>query len=105
MAPPEEAATVPQTVPGPVIRRSRRFFARGRRGVARVPKRGAWIRPVMAGLGAFLMVFGLLLRFYAAPRLIAAPPGFYIMISLVAPHATYFDESTLTTRARRHAHV
>jgi len=47
---------------------------------------------------AFLMVFGLLLRFYVAPRLIAAPPGFNIVISLVAPRASYFDESTLTTR-------
>jgi hypothetical protein len=97
MAPPEEAPTVPTTVPGTVIRRSRRFFARGRRGVARVRRRGAWIRSVVAGLGAFLMVFGLLLRFYVAPRLIAAPAGFYIMIDLVAPHATYFNESTLST--------
>ena len=76
MAPPEQAPTAPQTAPGTVTRRSRRFFARGRRGVARAPKGGAWIRPVVAGLGAFLMVLGLLLRFYAAPRLIAAPPGF-----------------------------
>jgi Porin PorA len=98
MAPPEEAPTVPQKVPGTVIRRSRRFFTRGRRGVARVPKRGAWLRPVTAGLGAFLVVFGLLLRFYAAPRLVAAPAGFNIMIDLVAPHATYFDESTLSTQ-------
>jgi Porin PorA len=98
MAPPEEASTVPQTVPGTVSGRSRRFFASGRRGVARVPKGGALIRPVLAGLGAFLIVLGLLLRFYAAPRLVAAPPGFYIVISLVAPHATYFDESTLSTQ-------
>jgi Porin PorA len=80
MAPPEEA-TRPQTVPGSVM-----------------PKRGAWIRPVTAGLGAFLIVLGLLLRFYAAPRLVAAPPGFSIVISLVAPHASYFDESTLSTQ-------
>ena len=97
MAPPEEAPTVPATAPGTVIRRSRRFFARGRRGVARARRRGAWIRSVVAGLGAFLMVFGLLLRFYVAPRLIAAPAGFYIMIDLVAPHASYFNESTLST--------
>jgi len=63
-----------------------------------MPKGGGRIRPVMAGLGAFLIVFGLLLRFYVAPRLIAAPPGFSIMISLVAPHASYFDESRLTTQ-------
>jgi hypothetical protein len=97
MAPPEQARTAPQTAPGTVTRRSRRFFARGRRGVARAPKRGAWIRPAVAGLGAFLMVFGLLLRFYTAPRLIAAPPGFNITIDLVAPGATYFNESALTT--------
>jgi hypothetical protein len=97
MAPPEEAPTVPQAVPGTVIRRSRRFFARGRRGVALAPRRGTWIRMALAGLGAFLVVFGLLLRFWAAPRLIAAPPGFAITIDLVGPHATYFNESALTT--------
>ena len=98
MAPPEEAATAPQGAPGTVIRRRHGLLVRGRRGLARMPKGGGRIRPVMAGLGAFLMVFGLLLRFYVAPRLIAAPPGFNIMISLVAPHASYFDESTLTTQ-------
>jgi hypothetical protein len=44
------------------------------------------------------MVFGLLLRFYAAPRLIAAPPGFYITVTAVDPHASYFDERALITR-------
>jgi hypothetical protein len=98
MAPPEEAATVPQAAAGTVIRRNRGLLARGRHGLARVPKGGGWLRPVLAGLGALLMVFGVLLRFYAAPRLIAAPPGFNITISLVAPHASYFDEATLTTQ-------
>ena len=98
MAPPEEAATVPQAVPGTIVRRRRGLLARVRRGLARVPEGGGWIRPVRAGLGAFLMVFGLLLRFYAAPRLIAAPPGFSIVVSLVDPHASYFDEGTLTTQ-------
>jgi hypothetical protein len=51
----------------------------------------------VAGLGAFLMVFGLLLRFYVAPRLVAAPAGFNITIDLVAPRATYFNESALAT--------
>jgi len=97
MAPPEQAPTVPQTVPGTVSRRSRRLFARGRRGVTRRPKGSGWIRPVTVGLGAFLMAFGLLLRFYVAPRLVAAPAGFTITIDLVAPDATYFDESTLRT--------
>ena len=56
------------------------------------------IRPVLAGLGAFLMVFGLLLRWYVAPRLIAAPAGFYIVVTLADSRASYFDESALTTR-------
>ncbi|MGD0699574.1 MAG: DUF3068 domain-containing protein [Trebonia sp.] len=98
MALPEEAPTVPNAIPVRAFRKSRGFLARGRRGVARAPQGGTWIRSAIAGLGAFLMVFGLLLRVYAAPRLIAAPPGFSITITLVAPHATYFDESTLSTQ-------
>jgi Porin PorA len=98
MAPPEEAATVPQAAPGPATRSSRGLFTRGRRGTARIPKGRGWLRPVVAGLGAFLVAFGLLLRFYIAPRLTAAPPGFNIMISLVDPHASYFDEAALTTQ-------
>jgi hypothetical protein len=83
MASPEEAPTVTQTAPGP----------------HRGPRAGAsWIRPVLAGLGAFLLGFGLLLRLYVAPRLIAAPVGFYIVVTLADPHASYFDKSTLTTR-------
>ena len=98
MAPPEEAATVPQAAPGPVIKRNRGLLTRGRHGLARVPKGGGWLRPALAGLGALLMVFGVLLRYYAAPRLISAPPGFNITISLVAPRASYFDEAALTTQ-------
>src|SRR2546430_4845474 len=79
MASPEEAPTVTQTVPG------------SRAGAG-------WIRPVLAGLGAFLLVFGLLLRLYVAPRLIAAPAGFYFVVTLADSHASYFDESALTTR-------
>jgi hypothetical protein len=62
------------------------------------PGGGGRIRPVLAGLGAFLMTFGLLLRFYAAPRLIAAPAGIYSTVTLADPHASYFDESSLTAR-------
>ena len=98
MAPPEEAATVPQAVPGTVPRRLRGLPARGRRGLLAGLPKGARIRPVLAGLGAFLVVFGLLIRFYAAPRLIAAPAGFYLTVTLADPHASYFDESALTTR-------
>ncbi len=95
MASPEKAPTVPQAVPDTVIRRRRGLRAWRRRDAAAV---GGRIRPVLAGLGAFLAVFGLLLRFYAAPRLIAAPAGFYITVTLTDPHASYFDESALTTR-------
>jgi len=98
LAPLGEAATVPQTEPGTVIRRLRDRLASGRHGPAGAPMGGGQIRPILAGLGAFLMVFGLLLRFYAAPRLISAPPGFSVTVSLVDPHASYFDQSTLTTQ-------
>jgi hypothetical protein len=55
-------------------------------------------RAVLAGAGAFLLVAGLLLRFYAAPQLIAAPVAFYEQDTLVSPHASYFDEGALVTR-------
>jgi len=42
------------------------------------------------------MAFGLLLRCYAAPRLIAAPVSFYSTVTLADSRASYFDESTLT---------
>ena len=84
---PEQAPVLTQAPPETVTR--------GRRGP---PGGGGRIRPVLAGLGAFLMTFGLLLRFYAAPRLIAAPAGIYRTVTLADPHASYFDENTLTTR-------
>jgi hypothetical protein len=55
-------------------------------------------RLVLAGAGAFLVAFGLLLRFYAGPRLIAAPTNLYQTDTLVATDASYFDEGALTTR-------
>jgi hypothetical protein len=86
MASPEEASTLTQSAPG--------LPASKRRGLTG----GGTIRPVLAGLGAFLMVFGLLLRLYVAPRLIAAPADFYMVVTLADPHASYFDQSTLTTQ-------
>ncbi|MBV9796074.1 MAG: DUF3068 domain-containing protein [Actinobacteria bacterium] len=62
----------------------------GRRG------RGRW-PVVLAGVGAFLLVVGVLLRFYAAPRLIVAPDDTYEQLTLVSPHASYFDEGALVT--------
>ena len=50
-------------------------------------------RLVLAGAGAFLVASGLLLRFYAAPRLIAAPAGLYQTDTLVARDASYFDQA------------
>jgi hypothetical protein len=55
------------------------------------------LRVVLAGVGAFLLVTAVLLRFYAAPQLIAAPTDVYEQDVLVSPHASYFDESTLAT--------
>jgi hypothetical protein len=95
MAQPDDAPTLPQTTPAAVFGRRRGLPAARRRGL---PAGGGLTRQVLAGLGAFLMTFGLLLRFYAAPRLIAAPAGFYITVTLVDPHASYFDQSALTIR-------
>ncbi|HEY2521093.1 MAG TPA: DUF3068 domain-containing protein [Streptosporangiaceae bacterium] len=52
---------------------------------------------VLLGLGAFLVVVAALLRFYAAPQLIAAPNDVYEQDTLVSPHASYFDEGALVT--------
>lgn len=54
-------------------------------------------RLVLAGAGAFLLAVGLLLRFYAAPRLIAAPAGFAGTLILTDPHGSYFNQRTLKT--------
>jgi hypothetical protein len=56
------------------------------------------VRPALAGLGVFLLVSGLLLRFYAAPRLVVAPVSIGQTETLVARDASYFDQGTLTSR-------
>lgn len=84
---PEEAPALTQATPDTV-----------RMGLQGLLGHGGRIRPVLAGLGAFLVAFGLLLRFYAGPRLITAPVGIYMTVTLADPHASYFDESTLTAR-------
>ena len=53
---------------------------------------------VLIGLGSFLVVVAVLLRFYAAPQLIAAPNDVYETDILVSPHASYFDQGALVTR-------
>jgi hypothetical protein len=60
------------------------------------PGRARW-QLVLAGVGAFLLVTGALLRFYAAPRLIVAPDDTYEQLVLVSPHASYFDEGALVS--------
>lgn len=63
------------------------------------PRRGKGPgRLALTCLGAFLVASGLLLRYYAAPRLIAAPANLYQTDILRAPGASYFDEASLTTR-------
>ncbi len=84
---PGEAPALTLTAPDAAARKRRRL-----------PGGGGRIRPLLAGLGAFLMTFGLLLRFYTAPRLIAAPAGISSTVTLADPHASYFDESSLTPR-------
>jgi hypothetical protein len=56
------------------------------------------VRPGLAGMGVFLLVAGLLLRFYAAPRLVVAPVSIGQTETLVARDASYFDQGTLTSR-------
>jgi Porin PorA len=58
-------------------------------------------RLILASMGAFLLVFGLLLRLYVAPQLVAAPVSIYQKDQLLAPGSTYFDQATLTTMTNR----
>ena len=51
--------------------------------------------PLLFGLGAFLLVAGLLLRFYAYPKLATAPIDQNSVTRLEATGATLFDSSTL----------
>jgi hypothetical protein len=50
---------------------------------------------VLTGLGAFLVIVAVLVRFYVAPRLIAAPTDVYQVTRLRAENATYFDAASL----------
>lgn len=86
MYPPAPAPAGPPAPAPPVSRRQARRPALRRARLA------------VAGLGAFLLVAGLLLRLYAAPRLIAAPANLYQKDVLTAHDATYFDEGALVSR-------
>ncbi|MBO0804718.1 MAG: DUF3068 domain-containing protein [Nocardiopsaceae bacterium] len=59
-------------------------------------RRARTLRCVLAGIGAFLIATGLMLRFYAAPLLILDVPGYYGKQVLTDPHATYFNQAKLT---------
>jgi hypothetical protein len=56
------------------------------------------IAHTIAGFGAFVLVAGLLLTYYVAPALIAAPADVYEVTRMRAENATYFDAESLKTR-------
>jgi hypothetical protein len=95
MPTPEESPALPGAAPAAPSRRSRAIMAASGRALLVA---SGHARPVLAGTGAFLVAAGLLLRFYAAPRLIAAPASLYQQNVLTARHASYFDQGTLTSR-------
>jgi hypothetical protein len=95
MTAPEESPTAAGMAPAAPPRRSRAMMAAGSRTLLVVSR---YARPALTGTGAFLVAAGLLLRFYAAPRLIAAPATLYQQNVLTAHHASYFDQGTLTSR-------
>jgi hypothetical protein len=51
---------------------------------------------ILVGLGAFLLIGALLLRFYAYPTLAVAPQDQNSVSRLVGPNATVFDTATLS---------
>lgn len=53
------------------------------------------VAPVVAGVGALLFVAGVLVHFYAVPKLAAAPAGIDQITRLSATGATVFDIKTL----------
>lgn len=52
--------------------------------------------PILVGIGAFLVVVGLLARFYAYPALAVAPIDQNSVTNLEAPDATILDTATLS---------
>ncbi|MFZ2503077.1 MAG: DUF3068 domain-containing protein [Nocardioides sp.] len=50
---------------------------------------------ILVGLGAFLLVTAMLVKFYAYPKLAVAPKNQDSVTTLVGPGATIFDTSTL----------
>lgn len=62
---------------------------------ARVHDSGGRWAPVIAGIGALLLVFGALVHFYAVPKLAVAPPDLDSTTHLSAQDATIFDTGAL----------
>lgn len=101
MAQPDERPAPTEPMPASrrlaaVLRRDRVDLAL-KETAARLRSAGP-LRRVLAGTGAFAVTGGLLLRFYAAPALITAPPGYYGTQTLSASHATFYDEAALATK-------
>lgn len=78
-APEPDGATEPAPRAQPLGRRRRR------------------VRPVLVGVGICLAAAGMLVRYYAAPRLAVAPRDISDNAVLVADGATYFDSGSLRT--------
>lgn len=57
--------------------------------------RHPWIGPIVAGVGALLLIAGMLVHFYAVPALAKAPVGIDQITRLSATGATVFDIKTL----------
>src|SRR3954452_23133976 len=73
--------------------------------------RGRW-GPILVGVGAFLVVVGVLIRFYVYPQLAVAPIDQESTSKLVGPDATVFDvgslkelQTDLTTNAKTVADI
>lgn len=75
---------------------------RSKRAVAEpepsVGTRRRWGVPALMGAGAFLVALGLIVHYYAEPRLLVAPTDIEQTAVLEAHNATYFDPGALRTR-------
>ena len=60
------------------------------------------VRLALAGLGTFLVATALLLEFYVAPQLIAAPVSFNQTDVLTATNASYYNAGILQTKQDTH---
>jgi hypothetical protein len=65
------------------------------KGTARRPSGGGVLGPVLAGVGALLLVVGGMVYFYAVPKLAVAPANVNSTTHLQATNAMIFDTGTL----------